>query len=192
MSGQPLVIKNGRFFDGTGAAPAQRHLRIEGGKVARISAAPLDEAGARVLDAQGHWIVPGFIDIHTHYDAEVEAAPSLSESLRHGVTTVFLGSCSLSVGVGDADDLTDQFTRVEAIPEAHLGRCSRRRRPGSPLGPNLASFVGYSAVRAHVMGLERSLSPKEQPSADELQRILAIVDEGFDNGFIGVSTNTLY
>ncbi len=204
MPDQPLVIKNGLFFDGTGAPPAVRHLRIEGGKVARISPSALDEAGARVIDAQGQWIVPGFIDIHTHYDAEVEAAPSLSESLRHGVTTVFLGSCSLSVGVGDADDLTDQFTRVEAIPEAHLRPLLKAKKTWStlteytahleslPLGPNLASFVGYSAVRAHVMGLERSLSPKQQPSADELQRILAIVDEGFDNGFIGVSTNTLY
>jgi N-acyl-D-aspartate/D-glutamate deacylase len=205
MSSEAIVIQNGLFFDGTGAAPRVQHLRVEGGVLTQISDAPLSAAeGARVIDAAGKWVMPGFIDIHTHYDAEVEVDPSLSESLRHGVTTVFLGSCSLSIAVGDPDDLTDQFTRVEAIPEAHLRPLLHEKKTWTtmreyvehlselPLGPNLASFVGYSAVRSHVLGLERSLSPEVKPSREELDRMKALVVEGLDAGCIGLSTNTLY
>ncbi|WP_341684041.1 amidohydrolase family protein [Nocardia farcinica] len=91
------IIKGGRWFDGTGAASAIRHLGIRDGRVVTVSAAPLDEQGcARVIDATDRWVLPGMIDIHTHYDVEVLGSPQLSESLRHGITTVLLGSCSIS------------------------------------------------------------------------------------------------
>ncbi|NLY95036.1 MAG: amidohydrolase family protein [Myxococcales bacterium] len=202
---ETLIVENGLFFDGRGGKPAVRHLRIRDGRVEKISATRFPhEEGARVIDARGKWVMPGFIDVHTHYDAEVELEPSLGESLRHGVTTVFLGSCSLSVAVGDPDDLTDQFTRVEAIPEAYLRPLIREKKTwetvseyvehldGLPLGPNVTTFVGYSAVRSHVLGLERSLDPKEKPSGRELARMKAIVNEGLDAGCVGLSTNTLY
>jgi N-acyl-D-aspartate/D-glutamate deacylase len=205
MPHESIVINDGLFFDGTGAAPRVQHLRVRDGVVEEISDTPITATeGARVIDARGKWVMPGFIDIHTHYDAEVEVGPGLDESLRHGVTTVFLGSCSLSISVGDPDDLTDQFTRVEAIPEAHLRPLLREKKTwrtmseyyehleALPLGPNVASFVGYSAVRSHVLGLERSLSPKVRPSRDELDQMKALVTEGFDAGCVGLSTNTLY
>ena len=91
------IIKGGRWFDGTGAPSAVRHLGIRDGRVAEVSATPLDETGCpRVIDASGQWVLPGMVDIHTHYDVEVLVQPGLSESLRHGITTTFLGSCSLS------------------------------------------------------------------------------------------------
>src|SRR2546430_11756968 len=104
--------------------------------------------------------MPGFIDLHTHYDAEIEVAPALAESVRHGVTTVVLGSCSLSLALGTPEDLADMFCRVEAIPYEIVRPLLEARKDWDgltdylehlerlPLGPNVASFVGHSAVRA--------------------------------------------
>ncbi|MEM9693923.1 MAG: amidohydrolase family protein, partial [Myxococcota bacterium] len=199
------IVRNGLFFDGLGSPAAPRDLRIEDGVVATISEAPLTpREGDDVIDAEGKWVMPGFIDIHTHYDAEVEVNPSLHESLRHGVTTIFMGSCSLSAAVGDGTDIADMFTRVEAIPYAHLLPLMRDHKTWSthaeyaahldslPLGPNVASFVGYSAVRAAVLGLDRALDAKTQPTETELQRMEDMVEEGFDAGFLGLSLNSLY
>ncbi|MGL5443886.1 MAG: amidohydrolase family protein, partial [[Mycobacterium] stephanolepidis] len=92
------VIKNGRWFDGTGAASAIRDIGIKDGHIVAISGEGLDVTNCpRIIDATGKWVLPGLVDVHTHYDVEVLAAPALSESVRHGVTTVLLGSCSLSV-----------------------------------------------------------------------------------------------
>src|SRR5690242_1339997 len=96
-----LVIENGRFFDGRGTPAAVRHVGISQGVVRAVSDAPLPRGPAtRVIDATGQWVTPGFIDLHTHYDAEIEIAPALSESVKHGITSVMLGSCSLSLAVG--------------------------------------------------------------------------------------------
>ncbi len=200
-----VVIRGGLHFDGLGAPGRPRDLRISAGRVAEVSDRPiLTRASDRVIDAQGRWVLPGFIDIHTHYDAEVEVDPALRESLRHGVTTVFLGSCSLSTAVGDPVDLADMFTRVEAIPREALISILTSRKTWSthaeyaahldalPLGPNVASFVGYSAIRAHVMGLERSLDAQAKPSPEELAGMEAAIIEGLDAGFLGLSLNTLY
>ena len=73
-------------------------------------------------------MTPGFIDVHTHYDAELVAAPSLSESIRHGVTTVTVGSCSLSTILSRARGLPDLFTRVEAVPRAEVLPLLRERK----------------------------------------------------------------
>src|SRR4051794_38655736 len=148
------IIKGGRFFDGTGGPSGVRHVGIVDGHVAAVSEAPLDETGCpEVVDATGQWVMPGMVDIHTHYDVEVLDGPALTESLRHGVTTILLGSCSLStvhVGAVDAGDL---FGRVEAIPREHVIRAVSEKKTWEsareyvdaleslPLGPNLAAFI---------------------------------------------------
>ena len=87
-----VIIRDGLWFDGTGSAPQIRTLGIRDGVVSDVSATPLDETGCpEVIDAKGKWVVPGFVDVHTHYDAEVLLDPGLRESVRHGVTTVLLG-----------------------------------------------------------------------------------------------------
>src|SRR3990167_11472508 len=116
-----VLIKNALFFDGTGAPGVVRYLGIRDGKLACIIASVLDEQGCgQVIDAQNRWVTPGFIDMHTHYDAELVAAPALKESVRHGVTTVMIGSCSISMVLSGPEDCSDLFTRVESVPREHV------------------------------------------------------------------------
>lgn len=198
------IIRNGRWFDGTGAPSQLRHLGIRDGRVATVSPEPLDETGCPdVVDATGRWVLPGLIDIHTHYDIEVLDGPSLAESLRHGVTTVFLGSCSLStvhVGGSDAGDL---FGRVEAIPRRHVLRAVDAHKtwtgPGEyiaaleqlALGPNLAAFIGHSDIRVATMGLDRATRADVRPTRAELDRMTTMVADALDAGFVGMSSQQL-
>ena len=81
MATYDRVIRGGLWFDGEGSEPAVRHLGLRDGRVAAISAEPLE--GDEVVEAEGLWVMPGFVDNHTHYDAEVLVAPGLTESVRH-------------------------------------------------------------------------------------------------------------
>lgn len=204
MSAPDLIVRGGLVFDGSDRPPVPGTVVVRDGQVERITREPV-EAGpdTEVLDAEGCWVTPGFIDMHTHYDAEVEVAPALSESLRHGVTTVVVGSCSLSLAIGTNDDLADLFCRVEAVPRDIVHPILEEHRDWEthaeylehldrlPLGPNIASFVGHSAIRAHVMGLERSTTRGMKPTADELARMEALVTEALDVGYLGLSIMTL-
>ena len=110
---QDTLVRNGLVFDGRGSKAAKMNLLVRDGRVVQISEQDITAPeGATIIEADGKWVTPGFIDLHTHYDAEVEAIPSLHESLRHGVTTVFMGSCSLSTAVGDATDIADEIRRL--------------------------------------------------------------------------------
>src|ERR1700745_1490955 len=116
-----VIVRNGLWFDGTGAHPQIRTLGIRDGVGTAVYAAALAEAGCpEVIDAGGKWVVPGFIDVHTHYDAEVLLDPGLRESVRHGVTTVLLGNCSLSTVYANSEDAADLFSRVEAVPRQYV------------------------------------------------------------------------
>lgn len=107
------ILRNGRYFDGTGSPSGIRDVGVRDGRVAAVSAQPLDANGcARVIDASDRWVLPGMVDIHTHYDVEVLRGPALAESLRHGVTTILIGSCSLSTVHCDPVDAGDLFGRV--------------------------------------------------------------------------------
>ena len=177
------VIAGARWFDGTGAPSAVRHLGIRDGHVVAVSPDPLDTTGCSdVVDADGKWVLPGMVDIHTHYDVEVLVGPALEESVRHGVTTTFLGSCSLStvhVGGVDAGDL---FGRVEAIPRRHVIRAVDEHQTWTtadeyvaaleslPLGPNLAAFIGHSDMRTATMGLDRATRKEVSPTPGRAAR----------------------
>ncbi|SDG22561.1 N-acyl-D-glutamate deacylase [Sinosporangium album] len=198
-----VIIRNGRWFDGTGAASAVRNVGIRDGRVATVSAAPLPEEGCpTVLDASDRWVLPGFIDIHTHYDAEILLNPGLPESVRHGVTTVVMGNCSLSTVYSGPEDCADLFSRVEALPYANVLAALEKHRGwtgareyvselGSrALGPNIAAFLGHSDLRAHVMGLGRAVSTTEAPTDAELRRMAALLADALDHGLLGLSTMT--
>jgi len=197
-----IVLANGRFFDGSGGPSGIRHVRLCGGRVEAISDTPLDATGSEVVDCSGQWVMPGFLDIHTHYDAEVLAAPGLRESVRHGVTTILMGSCSLSTVFCDPEDCGDLFARVEALPRDFVVDTLRRERCWSspsdyvaaledkPLGPNVAVLMGHSDLRAHVMGLGRSVDPSARATEAELQQMEAHLEAALDAGFVGLSTLT--
>lgn len=204
MAQYDLIVQSGRYFDGSAAPSSIRSLAIKDGRVALISAEPLDEHLAeRVIDARGKWITPGFLDTHTHYDAELIVAPGLSESVRHGVTTVLVGSCSLSMVCSQAEDASDIFTRVETVPREKVLPILQTRKTWSgprqwrefidqhPLGPNLISFLGHSDMRVAVMGLHRATDRQVVPSAAEQQRMEAVLEEALDCGFLGLSTMCL-
>lgn len=204
MAQYDLIVQSGRYFDGSAAPSSIRSLAIKDGRVALISAEPLDEHLAeRVIDARGKWITPGFLDTHTHYDAELIVAPGLSESVRHGVTTILVGSCSLSMVCSQAEDASDIFTRVETVPREKVLPILQTRKTWSgprqwrefidqhPLGPNLISFLGHSDLRVAVMGLHRATDRQVVPSAAEQQRMEAVLEEALDCGFLGLSTMCL-
>jgi len=195
-----VVLQNGLVFDGTGAPPIRANLGIRDGRVAAISPAPLP--AARTLDAGGCLVLPGFLDVHTHYDAELLAAPSLTESIRHGVTTVTVGSCSISTILSDADDCSDLFTRVESVPREQVLPLLRARKQWStprdyvdflarhPLGPNVTAFLGHSDLRTRVLGLGRAVDARVRPSRDELAAMERWLEEALDCGLLGLSTMT--
>jgi N-acyl-D-aspartate/D-glutamate deacylase len=196
-----VLLRGGLVFDGTGAPPRRADVAVRDGRVERIGQDVPGDA-AVTIDAADRWVTPGFIDVHTHYDAEVEAAPALSESLRHGVTTAVFGSCSLGTALSSPEDIADMFTRVEGIPYEHVLPLFQRTRSWSdprsyrdhfdavPLGPNVAAFLGHSDLRAAVMGLERSVRDGERASRDELSRMQALTADAIDDGFLGLSINT--
>lgn len=198
------LLRGGTLYDGNGGLGVMRDVLIEAGKVRSIGAAgTLDGSEAEVIDASGCWVGPGFIDLHTHYDAELEVLPGLDESVRHGVTSVVVGSCGLSLAVGRPVDLADMFCRVEGIPrEVVLPMLERTKTWQTPadyldhlgtlaLGPNVAALAGHSALRAHAMGIDRSLTARLRPSADELGAMERLLHDSLDAGYLGMSVNTL-
>ncbi len=197
-----IAINHARYFDGCGSPAEVRHLGIKDGRVACVSLTPINaEQAAQVIEGHGHWLTPGFIECHSHYDAEVIAAPALKESVRHGVTSVAVGSCSISMLLADAEDCSDLFTRVEAVPRELVLPVLKEKKtwrdPAGyrafydqhPLGPNVCSFLGHSELRVAVMGLERATS-KVKPTEAELQRMEEILQQALDAGCIGLSVMT--
>jgi N-acyl-D-aspartate/D-glutamate deacylase len=196
-----VVIRNGLFFDGSDLPGRNLDVAIDAGRV-KQAGPRLTEKGRREIDASGCWVMPGMLDIHTHYDAEIEAMPGLEESVRHGVTTVVMGNCSLSAALGSKKDVLDLFCRVESLPRAVLSKWLGDEIPWKnvrdyyehldrlPIGPNVSSFLGHSSVRAHVMGMERSLKV-HRAGSDEIERMRRIVAEAMDAGYLGLSIDML-
>jgi N-acyl-D-aspartate/D-glutamate deacylase len=195
-----VIVRDGLWFDGAGVAPRVRTLGIRDGVVTAVAAEPLDETGCpEVIDAAGKWVVPGFVDVHTHYDAEVLLDPGLRESVPHGVTTVLLGNCSLSTVYADAADAADLFSRVEAVPRKFvLGALEANKtwsRPADyvraidelPLGPNVGSLLGHSDLRTAVLGLGRATDDNAHPTDAELEEMAKMLDEALEAGLLGLS-----
>jgi N-acyl-D-aspartate/D-glutamate deacylase len=198
------IIRHGRWFDGTGGPSAIRDIGIRDGHVVAIATADLDATDCpQVIDATGQWVMPGMLDIHTHYDVEVLNGPALTESLRHGVTTVMLGSCSLSTIHVDGTEAGDLFGRVEAIPREHVIAAVEAHKTwrtcdeyvtaleALPLGPNLAAFIGHSDMRTAVMGLDRATRSDVRPTRGEQAEMERMLAEALEAGFVGMSSMQL-
>src|ERR1700712_4760200 len=154
-----LVIRGGDVIDGTGAPRTRADVAVKDGRVVAIGR--IDGDAARVIDATGKIVAPGFIDVHTHYDAQAFWDGALTPSPLHGVTTVLGGNCGFSIAPltgesADADYLMRMLARVEGMPLESL-------QEGVPwswrttaeyldelegrVGPNVGVMVGHSAMR---------------------------------------------
>ncbi len=204
MANNKYHLKNAWIYDGSGSDGFKGDILVSDGKIEAISPLPLETGESyESIDASGKWITPGFIDIHTHYDGEIEIDASLSESVRHGVTTIMMGSCGLSMVMGKPEELSDMFTRVEGVPMQYIKPLFQKIKDWDspktyfehleklPLGPNVAMFLGHSTLRAYVMGLDRSLSTQNRPSWGELAKMELILHEALDEGYLGLSVNLL-
>ena len=190
-----VLIKNGRIIDGTGAPAATGDLGIRDGRITAVG--EVGEAARETLDAEGCAVTPGFVDVHTHYDAQVFWDPALSPSCYHGVTTVFGGHCGFSIAPLNpeaAPYLLRMLARVEGMPEACLeaGVAWNWRSFGDYLGQldgnlglNAGFLAGHCALRRVVMG-ERAVG--ERASADEVRAMQQLLSESLKEGAIGFSS----
>jgi N-acyl-D-aspartate/D-glutamate deacylase len=195
------IVRGGTLIDGTGRDPVAADLAIDGDRITAIGDLS-DESASRELDARGLVVTPGFVDLHTHLDAQVGWDPHMTSSSWHGVTTVLMGNCGVTFAPVRPDGrefLAEMMESVEDIPrEAILGGLPwdwssypeyldsvQRLRPAL----NVVGLVGHCALRFHVMG-ERSLTD-EVPTADELAQMSDLVAESVAGGAIGFSTSRL-
>jgi N-acyl-D-aspartate/D-glutamate deacylase len=192
-----IVVRGGTLIDGTGSPGRKADVAVAGGRIVAVGDGL---SGRRELDASGQVVTPGFVDIHTHYDAQVFWDPWLTPSSHHGVTTVVAGNCGFSIAPTRAEGVAllartlqhvedmsfdtlaagvpwDEF---ETFPQ-YLDAVERR---GAAL--NYGCYVGHTAVRLYVMGDDAY----ERPATDdELARMQAVVQEAMEAGAMGFATS---
>lgn len=200
-----LLIKNATIFDGAGSDSFVGDIAIKSGRISARGRDLPDDLAARVIDATGLWLTPGLLDIHTHYDLEVELSPGLPESVRHGTTTVVVSNCSLGLAFGalrkDSEDpVVDCFARVENIPKHVLARVADEATWNDSaayldhldslnLGPNIAPMIPYSMLRIAAMGTDASVS--RDPTFSELAEMERLLEKGMREGYAGFSSDGL-
>ena len=190
-----LKIKNGTVLDGTGFPRYKADVGVRDGKI--VAVGKLSDAAKQEINAEGLMVAPGFIDVHTHYDAQVAFEPMLSGSCWHGVTTVVMGNCGLSVAPvtpKERDYLIGVFSKVEELSASALsqGPSWQWKSYGDylnaidkGLGINVAGIVGYNAVRLNVMGMAASERPA---NADEVKKLQNALRQAVGEGSFGWST----
>ena len=191
-----VVIRNGLVIDGTGAPGQIADVALNDGRIAAVG--EVSESGAREIDAKGLVVAPGFVDIHTHFDAQVFWDTTLSPSPLHGVTTVISGNCGFTIAPLEpehGDYMMQMLARVEGMPLTSLqqGVPWNWRTCGEYLDaidgslmPNAGFLVGHSALRRTVMG-ERSVG--EFASEDELKAMKELLAESIEAGGLGFSSS---
>ena len=192
-----IVIRGGSIVDGTGSEAVPGDVAIKNGLIAAVG--KIEGEGTTEIDASGHIVSPGFIDIHTHLDAQIGWDPDMTPVSWHGVTTALIGNCGVTFAPCKPEDrelLAGMMETVEDIPkEAILGGLAWNwEQYGEYLDSieqlgtavNVAGLVGHSAVRYYVMG-DRAV--EEQATDEERQQMADIVAGAIDDGAFGFSTN---
>jgi N-acyl-D-aspartate/D-glutamate deacylase len=191
-----LLLRGGTVIDGTGAAAVRADVALHEGRVVGVGST--DESAARTVDLDGLVVAPGFVDIHTHYDAQLLWDPNASPSPLHGVTTVVGGNCGFSVaplGADDADYVMRMFAVVEGIPLDALrsGADWSWHSFGDFLGRleghiavNAGFLVGHSTLRRTAMGDDAT---EREATADELSRMVALLHDSLAAGGLGFSSS---
>ena len=204
-----ILIKGALVFDGYGGLPKTVDVAVQQGRVVALGFELSPQQHTEVIDGSGKWLMPGLLDIHTHFDLEVEVDPGLPECVRHGTTSVVMSNCSLGMAYGDLanpdnpeeNPIVDCFSRVENMPKAVLERCLDgvvdwdnsadylSHLETLPLGPNVAPMIPHSMLRIKIMGLENSI--RRDPTETELRGMADLVDQGMQEGYVGFSTDGL-
>lgn len=198
------LIQNARVFN-NGESPVTEDIAIKDGRIVKRGQSLDSGDAAKVVDATGLWAMPGMFDIHTHYDLELEVAPGLPESTRHGTTSVVISNCSLGLAFGnqrdgEIDPIVDCYARVENIPKPVLRACADKVVWNTPkeyiehleqinLGPNVITMIPHSMLRIESMGFEASVS--RDPTQAEVNDMKRHLREGLNMGYAGFSTDSL-
>ena len=189
-----IVIRGGTLIDGTGAPARRADIGVRDGRI--VAVGKVDESAAEVIEAEGLMITPGFIDPHTHYDAQLLWDPTASPSSVHGVTTVIGGNCGFTLAPlipGDGDYLRKMMSKVEGMPLAalengtdwswetfddYLGRLDGN------IAVNAGFLVGHCAIRRYVMGPG---AVGGEASADQIAAMRAELSRAIESGALGFS-----
>ena len=195
-----LVIRGATVVDGTGKPPVQADVAVRDGRIAEVRAGINTAGAAKVVDAGGLVLSPGFIDVHTHYDAQVTWDPTLSPSSSLGITSVVMGNCGFGIVPCDPPAnqiLMENLSVVEGMNLEALRAGTRwdfrsfpdyleflrRNRPYL----NVATLFGHSAVRTAVMG--KGASERAIPTPEELAKMRALTREALRAGAIGFASS---
>jgi N-acyl-D-aspartate/D-glutamate deacylase len=194
-----LLIKGGTVVDGTGGAPVTADVAVLDGRIVAVSTKPLQSAARETLDAQGAWVMPGFIDIHTHYDGQATWDDTFSPSIHHGVTTLVMGNCGVGfapVRPGREDGLIKLMEGVEDIPGAALHEGIRWNWESFPqymdaleAVPRSLDYlvqVPHDPLRMYVMG-DRAVAQQPATEAD-IAAMRDLLREALKAGAAGFST----
>ena len=191
------VIKGATIVDGSGSAPYTGDVAVQDGKIAAVGSVNGAEA-AETFDADGLVVAPGFIDNHTHYDAQLFWDPMMTPSNVHGVTTVLGGNCGFTLApikAEDADYIRRMMQKVEGMPlealesgvpwgwETFAEYLDAVERSGLSL--NAGFLVGHCAIRRYVMGAEAT---DREATDEEVKQIVALLHESIEAGGLGFST----
>lgn len=195
-----LLIKNGTVVDGSGSPSYRADVAVSGGKIAAIGR--INERAKQTIDAEGHVVSPGFVDGHTHMDAQIFWDPIGSCSCYHGVTSVVMGNCGFTLAPckqEDADMVFRNLERAEDLSrDAMLEGIDWRWETFPefldvvdelPKGINYAGYIGHSALRTYVMG-ERAFA--DAASEDDVRQMQQLVKQAMHAGAIGFSTSRTF
>ena len=193
-----LLITNGTLIDGTGLPGFKGDLAIKDGRIERIGRVAGE--AARTIDAEGKVVTPGFIDVHTHYDVQLDWDPIASPSMQHGVTTVLTGNCGFTLYPAkpeDVDWLAGMLTRVEGMSREAMAEgfqweggdfAQYWSRLEGKLGLNVGGYVGHCAVRRMVMG---DAASDREAMPEEIEAMKGLVRDAMAQGAVGFSTSQL-